>query len=271
MSREPSHAIPPPEGSVELAWGRERLVLLAERALHVPDHHTLVLADLHLGKSGHLRRSGIPIPAGAQRTTLERLSALLERLRPRRVLVLGDLFHSRLNPEWEAFVQWRERRPDPAEEHWVLVRGNHDILPLAAYREARLEVVPEWTLGEIRMVHEPGDDPGGNSGRDRGPSSTSPSGASPSSSSPSSTSPSGASPSGALPTLCGHIHPGVRIALGGRSRVVLPCFHLSAQRLILPAFGDLTGLHTLPVGPGEQAFATLEGRIVSVQRGNRLR
>lgn len=230
----------------EVLWHGQRFQLLAERALLWPDRAMLIVSDLHLGKDAHLRRNGIPMPAGGQQTTLERLETLIRRHRPARILIVGDLFHSRLNPGWDAFAAWREQR---SEQEWVLVRGNHDILPLRSYREAGIEVVGEWQEGGIRMAHEPDPllAPGGPA---RAPLSD----------------PAHLPP----PTVCGHLHPGVRIALGGRQKVVLPCFHLSAERLILPAFGELTGLHALPVGRGELAFAMAEGRIFQVRQGNRL-
>lgn len=219
-----------PEGTgLDVEWNGERFRLLPDRAMLWPDRNALLLCDLHLGKGAHLRRSGIPVPDGGQQTTLERIERLLERHRPARIVVLGDLFHSRLNPEWGAFVDWRARQAGNGE--WVLVRGNHDILPGGAYLQAGIEVVPEWREGTIRMAHEPDGD---------------------------------------CPTLCGHLHPGVRIGLGGRQKVVLSCFHLSPGRLILPAFGELTGLHALRVGRGERAFALAEDRIFQVGEGNRI-
>ena len=41
--------------------------------------------------------------------------------------------------------------------------------------------------------------------------------------------------------LCGHVHPGIRVATAGES-ARLPCFVLGRERAILPAFGRFTGL-----------------------------
>lgn len=240
----------------EVLWHGKRFVLLSERAMLWPERAMLILSDLHLGKDAHLRRSGIPVPAGGQETTLERLETLIRRHRPARILVVGDLFHSRRNSGWDAFTAWREQR---SEQEWVLVRGNHDILPLGSYREAGIEVVTEWREGGVRMAHEPDAPAEPDPLADLQTEPVDPARA--------------PEPAHALhppPTVCGHLHPGVRIALGGRQKVVLPCFHLSDERLILPAFGELTGLHALPVGRGELAFAMAEGRIFQVRQGSRL-
>ena len=59
--------------SVQLRWNGERLQLLPERALLLPDHAALVIADWHLGKSEIFRRAGIAVPDGGTEADLSRL------------------------------------------------------------------------------------------------------------------------------------------------------------------------------------------------------
>lgn len=49
-----------------------------------------------------------------------------------------------------------------------------------------------------------------------------------------------AEPRGSVPELSGHFHPRIRVRLRGRT-VSRPCFVACSDRLILPAFGALTG------------------------------
>ena len=58
---------------------------------------TLWLSDLHLGKAAHFRKHGVPIGSEPTLATLHRLRQQLMRWTPRRVLLLGDLFHSDIN------------------------------------------------------------------------------------------------------------------------------------------------------------------------------
>ena len=55
--------------------------------------------------------------------------------------------------------------------------------------------------------------------------------------------------------LAGHIHPAA--VLGGRAhdRLRLPCFHFGPAVGVLPAFGAFTGMHVLPRGLYDFAFA----------------
>lgn len=80
----------------ELHWHGHHLNLLGEGALWDPQQQLLLLADVHLGKAETFQASGIPLPSDGDAANLNRLLDLAHRLRPREVLVLGDLIHSRL-------------------------------------------------------------------------------------------------------------------------------------------------------------------------------
>jgi len=68
--------------------------------------------------------------------------------------------------------------------------------------------------------------------------------------------------------VCGHCHP-VAVVGRGADRLRLPCFAYdpAAERLLLPAFGQLTGGH--PRGRGERLWLVAEGRVVAWREGRR--
>jgi metallophosphoesterase superfamily enzyme len=110
-------------------WRGHRLELLAERAVWDPDQQLLLLADVHLGKAEVFQAHGIPLPSDAGATDLERLVTLAEKLRPRQVLVLGDLIHGRqaLTPELRRRLR---RLPDQLGCPLRLIGGNQGLGPL---------------------------------------------------------------------------------------------------------------------------------------------
>ncbi len=65
--------------------------------------------------------------------------------------------------------------------------------------------------------------------------------------------------------IAGHIHPAVRLGGKGRQTLRLPCFHLKANQLILPAFGEFTGTHALDPEPGDQFFALTGDAVVPLE------
>ena len=97
----------------------------SEKELFWPEKKTLIISDLHLGKIKHFSTSGIQVPLMANKNNYWRLSQLLGKYDCRRVLILGDLFHSVYNAEWEVFIDFVKNYD---ELDWVLVKGNHDIL-----------------------------------------------------------------------------------------------------------------------------------------------
>ena len=65
-------------------------------------------------------------------------------------------------------------------------------------------------------------------------------------------------------TISGHIHPGVMIRSKGRQSFRLPCFYHHRQMLILPAFGQLTGLHLLKKATGATFYAVFGDEVISL-------
>ncbi len=190
------------------------LELLPQRMLYIPDYHMLCLADWHLGKAAHFRKSGIPVPQPNLEKEFQSVKHLVEKRKIRRVLFLGDLFHSSSNNDWKLFDDFIRGLPDVS---FTLVKGNHDIIERTGFEQIGVEMVDEIVLdGRILLTHEPLHLK---------------------------------TPPGVL-NVAGHIHPGYRLALRARQAVLLPCFHYSCSTLTLPAFGNLTGLH--PVGHNEQ-------------------
>ena len=206
----------------QLELGGALLRLLPQRAAWLPQVHTLLVADAHIGKAHAFRRLGVPVPSGTTADGLQRLTGLLQHTGAQRIVFLGDLLHAahgRHVDTLEAVAQWRA--------HWpaldlLLVRGNHDRHagdPPASWRVQCVDE-PYKLPGApgLALAHHP------------------------------------QAVAGAY-VLAGHVHPGV--VLGGRAhqRLRLPCFHFGPQVGLLPAFGAFTGLHVLQPQAGAQVFA----------------
>src|SRR4051812_26169186 len=116
---------------MELRIRDNHFVLLHQKAIYWIEARTLLIADLHLGKIMHFRKHGIAVPEGAISNNFNRLDELIEKCNPERIIFLGDLFHNRLNAEWDLFASWRN-----SYNHieMLIVMGNHDILPHWLFR-----------------------------------------------------------------------------------------------------------------------------------------
>ncbi|WP_304065420.1 ligase-associated DNA damage response endonuclease PdeM [Pedobacter glucosidilyticus] len=209
--------------SVKIA--NEDLVLLPEKAILLPTYRTLLLADVHLGKGGHFRKSGIPIPKQLAQEDLATLSDLIDKHQPETIIFLGDLFHSDFNQDWEWFQLWRELH---LNIKLILVKGNHDILPDTLYKQLDITVVKDYNLGFLLFLH---DLPKEKSNKF---------------------------------ILYGHLHPGITISGKGKQKISLPCFYFKENEGILPAFGKFTGKYTLKKSEEAQIFAIGGSKIFKV-------
>lgn len=203
----------------------QHLGLLAEKALFWEEERILMVSDLHIGKVGHFRKSGIAVPRGMEQADLAVLSDLIHTIKPEKVFFLGDLFHSEHNNDWTWLTMWTRLH---ADVEMVLIRGNHDILKDQAYAEAGIKLVESLSLGVFSFCHEPADCKGGGF------------------------------------FFCGHIHPAVRLQGKGRQSEVFPCFYFREHVAILPAFGRFTGSARLKVQENDRIFIVAGGKVLEV-------
>ncbi len=211
-----------------LAAGEE-LLLLPERAVWWPRAGTLFVADTHWGKTAAFRASGIALPGGTTRADLDRLSRCLGRTAASRLVILGDLLHSRLGRDeretLEAVAEWRDRH---AALDLLLIRGNHDRSAGAPEEAWRFTVVDEpQPDGPFVFRHFPKPD-------DRGY------------------------------VLAGHVHPASRLLVGGES-LKLPCFRFGPDVAILPAFsGFADGTTADRPSDDERVFVIADDEVIAL-------
>jgi len=124
--------------------------LLPEKALLLGKN--LVIADLHLGYEVAMAKEGFYLPR-VFHDVVRSLKSIIEREKPKRLIVDGDLKHSFI-PEWREKAELKAFFDEisPLVEEIVLVRGNHDVGVLWL-RELGVEVVDELELGGWKLVH----------------------------------------------------------------------------------------------------------------------
>lgn len=130
----------------------QTLCLLPEKALFWEEQKLLIIADLHLGKAGHFRKSGIPVSDLIHSKDILMLEKLIQKHQPAEVIFLGDLFHSEHNQGWEIFRRWlKSKAPLP----FKLILGNHDVLPDSDYKISNMECLESLDLDPFNLTHIP--------------------------------------------------------------------------------------------------------------------
>lgn len=113
--------------------------------------NVLMISDVHLGKVAHFRKHGFAIPHEAVHENFERLDNVVHFFKPDTIVFLGDLFHSKINNEWDLFASWVREIPARV----VLVEGNHDIISKKHYNKLGIGIVPELLIGDFLLTHHP--------------------------------------------------------------------------------------------------------------------
>lgn len=103
----------------------------ATGALWIPDVRTLVVSDLHLGKSDRIaRRTGTLIPPYENLETLNRLDLDVTRHDPDTIICLGDSFDDLLSANSLNDTNKATLTRLQAGRRWVWIEGNHDPGPV---------------------------------------------------------------------------------------------------------------------------------------------
>ncbi len=211
---------------------KQQLWLSSDRCIFWEEARVLIVSDLHFGKTGHFRKAGIAVPQSVYREDLQRLVAQIQYFQPRRIFIVGDLFHSQANKELELFKRWRGDFPDLS---FSLIKGNHDILEDRWYEEACIEVHQDNLLEDsFCFVHDI-------------------------------TLMNGNPLRRSAYSFSGHIHPGIRINGLGKQSLHFPCFYFGKDYAVLPAFSRFTGVALIDPDPGEHVFAIVDKKIMQLQ------
>ena len=200
----------------------EALTLTNQRAIYWEKQNAMILSDVHIGKTAHFRRHGIPMPDDILQKDLERLKQLINHFNVNKLLIVGDLFHAETNSDMDTFKSWLEQFDNLK---LVLIKGNHDRQSHRLMDDLSIEVATTLELGPFTLIHE-------NEENDLNTF-----------------------------TISGHTHPGVLIKGKGRQKLKLPCYQVTSNQLILPAFSLFTGLNTHSKPDDTVCFAFTESSI----------
>lgn len=200
--------------------------LTAHGVAFLTNTRTVVLADLHLGKSAAFRAHGMPVPEGDCARDLGRLSQILNELDARECVIAGDFFHAPAGMT-EEIIEAVENFITEAAMPIHFVLGNHDG------RIGRMPHGLKWIKAHdltdgIRIVHDPAD------------------------------------AAGAGFHIAGHLHPVVKIRDGKRTSIRMPCFYFRNEVLVLPSFGSFTGGAVVHPQAGDRVFVAMREQVVEV-------
>lgn len=214
-----------PDAELPLHLAGENLLILAGRALFWPDAATLFVADVHFGKDATFRQALRWVPPGTTTDDLARLSVLLARYAVRRLVILGDVFHSEHAQEPATYEEIRAWRSTISTEI-LMVRGNHDRRADAMAEKLQFTMCEEGlTMGPWILSHHPRKADAGY-------------------------------------VLCGHLHPVAKMRGAARQSLRVPCFWATESQCVLPAFGGFTGGGLVRPGPCDKVILVAGNAVI---------
>ena len=200
----------------------EELVLTNQRAIYWNKESALILSDLHIGKTAHFRRHGIPMPDDILQKDLLRLEELISHFEVKTLLIVGDLFHAETNTDMKTFKKWLAQFEDL---YLVLIKGNHDRLSKSLMDDFKIHTTFNLAIEPFLFIHEHNKNYQGKF------------------------------------TISGHTHPGVMIKGKGKQKFNLPCYQITSNQIILPAFSLFSGLNTRDIPNDAQCYAFTDSSI----------
>jgi len=210
-------------------WAGQTFDLFAQRGMLWRETRTLIVSDPHFGKAAAFRHASIPVPEASTAATLGRLDAMIAATTPRRVLILGDFYHSRSGRTAtldDEIARWRARH----RLSMLLVLGNHDAHAGTPTPDMGIECLGEsWSDGGLIFRHIPPE-------------------------------------RAERPTICGHVHPAAALVDRARFSHRHPCFYFGAALALLPAIGEFTGTKTVTPRPGDQVFIIADDEVIALSR-----
>ena len=190
----------------------------------------MIVSDLHFGKSGHFRKSGIGIPQNIFKEDLQNLFSQVQFFKPKILLITGDMFHSSANKEIDLFLKWRNDIP---HVEFRLVKGNHDILLKKFYLQSGITVFEDHlVVGNFCFTHDIHSHCNDNK---------------------------------EVYVFSGHIHPGVKMNGAGNQSLMLPCFYFGKEFAVLPAFSAFTGLAKIKPKKTDHVFVLADKKVIKMQ------
>jgi DNA ligase-associated metallophosphoesterase len=197
--------------------------LSSEHCIFWEDKKILIITDLHLGKTGHFRKSGIGVPQSVYKEDLHKLFALIQHYKPEQLIIVGDMFHSVANKEMDFFVRWRN---DVSALSIELIKGNHDILHMDFYKTAQIGISnSSMELDSFSFIHDHTTIPDHTFKLHY--------------------------------HFTGHLHPGISIRSGSRQSLSFPCYYFGEQFCVLPAFSKFTGFVPIKPKPHDIVYAIM--------------
>ena len=215
---------------LQYKFKENNFLLHSNKFIFWEEESAIILSDMHIGKVAHFRKHGLAMPTNIIKEDMQRLFEAIPFFKPKKIIIVGDLFHSVANKEHELFSRWRNDLPSV---EFILVKGNHDIIKEEWYKNANITLHQDFLkIQNFVFVHQKEDYE------------------------------KGLQPNEYL--MCGHVHPAIMLKGLGRQSLKFNCFYFSDNYMLLPAFGKFTGNYVIEPKKEDTVFAIVNDAVIKL-------
>jgi len=113
------------KNSIKLFWDDTLLEMFPSRSLFIHKTKELLISDIHLGKGEYFQQNGIPLTNEGDKSNFDRIYKLIDKFKPNKLIILGDLFHSKyaLSSNLKNNI---EELTNYYKNKIIFIEGNHD-------------------------------------------------------------------------------------------------------------------------------------------------
>ena len=110
---------------INFSWNGTVIELYPDQVLYIPRTRELLVSDIHIGKAEYFQLNGIPLTNNEDENNINRIYKLINQFKPRKLVILGDLFHSRYSLN-KNLIPKLEKHFKSFKIKIELIEGNHD-------------------------------------------------------------------------------------------------------------------------------------------------
>jgi hypothetical protein len=128
---------------------------IIDLSLFLKKEKILIISDVHLGIEEEYQKKGVLIPKFHLKDLIKHFEYIFSNVKPRTILITGDLKHEFggiSTQEWRDLLRFFDYLSKHCDKI-IMLKGNHDPFLGPIAKKRNLEVVKEFSVGNILFIH----------------------------------------------------------------------------------------------------------------------
>ncbi len=132
----------------------EEGIEIIDLGLFIKKYRCLAISDLQIGYEEALNKEGFLIPRFQYEDMLKRMSSMIAKAKPKKIIINGDLKHGFSGiskTEWSQILKMIDFLSEKAE--LAVIKGNHDVNLEPILKKRKISLHDHLSLGDIYLCH----------------------------------------------------------------------------------------------------------------------